>query len=224
MRKLLTLIPAVLLFLGACKKDTVIPPDPYFRNYFPASVGSYIVYDCDSIVYNDFTGGIDTFRFEIRELYESAFTDNAGRPAIRLERWKRPQGADWFLKDVWSLVKADLQIEKVEEDVRLIPLMFPVKKGKTWNMNALNAAGKGEVEIIDAHEGFDTGFMQFDSTLTVQNTDPVNLVSEFRNTEVFAANTGLVYKQFKDVRYIIPTPQIKSGVIYTMRAKEIHIE
>jgi hypothetical protein len=224
MRKLLTCICVIVLFLSGCKEDSVIPPDPYFRHYFPANTGSYIVYDCDSIVYNDFTGMVDTFRFEIREFFESSFTDNAGRSAIRLERWKKNEGSSWNLKDVWSLVKTDIQVEKVEEDVRYIRLMFPVKKGKIWNMNALNSSGTREVEIIDAHGPFDTGYLEFDSTLTVQNTDPANLVSEFRNTEIYAVHTGLVYKQFKDVRFIIPTPTIKSGVIFTMRAKEIHIE
>jgi len=224
MVKLYLRIAVLGIFLASCTKDVVIPPDPLYRHYFPATVGTYIVYDCDSIVYNDFTGEVDTFQFEIRESYESAFTDNSGREAIRLERWKRDAQTPWFLKDVWTVVKTGSQVEKVEEDLRYIRLMFPIKEGKTWNMNALNSSQAREVEIIQAHKPYQSGALSFDSTVTVQNNDPVNLVSEYRNTEIYAANKGMVYKQLKDVRYIIPTPQIKSGVIYTMRAKEIHIE
>ncbi len=210
--------------MASCKKDSVIPAESYFRHYFPFTAGSYTVFDCDSIVYNDFTGEIDTFRFQIREVYQSTFTDNAGREAIRIERWKLEPGSSWYLKDVWTLVKTDMQVEKVEEDVRFIRLMFPVKAGKKWNMNAQNSLAAREVEIVAAHVPFNNGTLQFDSTLTVKNTDPENLVSDYRNTEVYAVNKGLVYRQFKDIRFVVPTPAIKSGVIFTMRATEIYVK
>jgi hypothetical protein len=214
-----------LSVLASCKKDSVIPPDPYFRNYFPNKVGSYIIYDCDSIVYDDFNNRVDTFRFKIKELYHSQFTDNSGRSAIRLERWKKPADTlSYFLKDVWQVVKDENQVEKVEEDVRFIKMIFPVKSGREWNVNALNSLGSRMYSYEDAHTAYSNGTLNFDSTVTMRNLDPENLVSEYRNTEIFATNVGMVYKSQVDVAFIIPTPVIKSGYKFTMRAIEVGIE
>lgn len=219
------LFALVLLGVSSCKEDSVIPPDLQYRHYFPATVGSYIIYDCDSVVVNDFTGETDTFRFKIKEYFESAFSDNAGRPSIRLERWKLPaDSTQWFLTDVWYLTKTDLEVEKIEEDVRYIKLMFPVKESREWNINALNSLGQRIVIAEKVHQPFSTGAMQFDSTVTVVNTDPSNLVYEFRDTEVFAANVGLIYKKLVNVSFVVPTPEIKSGSIFTMQAVETGTE
>ena len=108
--------------------------------------------------------------------------------------------------------------------MRFVKLNFPVKSGKVWNVNALNSLGEQEVEYQEVHKPFSTGTLSFDSTITVVNTDPVNLISEFRNTEVFAMNVGLVYKRFVDVDYVVPTPEIKKGVVFTMSAIEFGVE
>jgi len=214
-------IVAIMLVTNGCKKDSIILPEPDYTGYFPDKAGSYIIYDCDSLYYNSFTSMIDTFKFQIKEFYESAYTDNANRRAIRIERWKKTDSLNWWLKDVWSLAKTQKQVEKVEEDLRLVKLVFPVKNEKEWNINALNSGTKRIVNYQDAHKPFSTGVLNFDSTVTVVNIDPVNLVNEYRDTEIFALNVGLVYKRYVDVQYVVPTLQIKSGVIFTMRAVEI---
>jgi hypothetical protein len=117
-----------------------------------------------------------------------------------------------------------VQVEKVEEDVRFIKLVFPVRANLQWNSNALNSLDASTVAYSKVHEPFSTDSLQFDSTITVENIDPVNLVSEYRNTEVFAKNAGMIYKKFVDVKYVVPTNEIKSGLVFTMKAIEIGTE
>jgi hypothetical protein len=222
---LFSLLVCALLTANSCKKDTIQLPEPSYREYFKDAVGSYIIYECDSIIYDDFNQSIDTNSFLIKEYFQSNFVDNSGRNAIRVERWKKPiDSLNWFLKDVWSLVKTDVQVEKVEEDLRFIKLVFPVRESLQWNTNALNSLDARTVTYSKVHQAFSTDSMQFDSTITVENIDPTNLVSEYRNTEVFAKNAGMIYKKFVDVKYIIPTNEIKSGVVFTMKAIEIGTE
>ena len=117
----------VIGLIAACNKTEKEPEQVrFYDEYFTDSVKYYIDYACDSLVYNDFTGDVDTFRFDIREFFESSYIDNAGRRAIRLERWKKTADTTWFLKDVWNLAKTKLQVEKVEEDVRYFKLKFPL--------------------------------------------------------------------------------------------------
>ena len=222
---LFSLLVCALLTANSCKKDTIQLPEPSYREYFNDAVGSFIIYECDSIIYDDFNQSIDTNSFLIKEYFQSNFVDNSGRNAIRVERWKKPiDSLNWFLKDVWSLVKTDVQVEKVEEDLRFVKLVFPVRESLQWNTNALNSLDARTVTYSKVHQAFSTDSMQFDSTITVENIDPTNLVSEYRNTEVFAKNAGMIYKKFVDVKYIVPTNEIKSGVVFTMKAIEIGTE
>jgi hypothetical protein len=220
-RYFLVVLFAIPLFQG-CKKDSVIPPDPYYREYFTAEAGQYIIYQCDSIVFDDFNGTIDTFRFKIKEYYESEFIDNAGRKAMRIERFKQAENAsNWVLSDVWQVVKTDLQVEKVEEDVRMIKLIFPVVDEKEWNINALNNVGARTVAYKDVHLPYETETLSFDSTVTVENTDPQNLINEYRDTEIFAKGLGMIYKRFVNVEYVTPPAVgVESGFVFTMEAIE----
>jgi hypothetical protein len=224
-RNFLILLVAIPLLEG-CKKDSVIPPDPYYRDYFTSEPGQYIIYNCDSIVFDDFNGTIDTFRFRIKEYYESEFVDNAGRNAIRIERYKQPLNAsNWTLSDVWQVTKTDQQVEKVEEDVRLIKLIFPVADDKEWDINALNNLGKRTVAYKDAHLPYSTEALNFDSTVTVENTDPQNLINEYRDTEIFAKGLGMIYKRFVNVQYVTPPAiGVESGTVFTMQAVEFGVE
>jgi hypothetical protein len=208
------------IVLAACKKESIETVPQINTSYIKVQQGFFVEYNCDSVVVDDFNGTIDTFTFQIKEYQQSYFTDNEGRQAIRLERWKRNDSiSTWQLKDVWSLVKTNDRFEKVEEDVRMVKLLFPVREKLEWNLHMLNNSDPRIVTTKDVHKSFVANGITFDSTVTVVNTDPENLVSEFRDTEIFASQIGLVYKKLTDVRYVTP-PQtgIRSGTIYTMKA------
>ena len=70
-------IALISILAASCKDETVLEPEAQFNNYFPAVKGNYIVYDCDSVVYDDFTNTVDTLKFKIKEYYETEFTDNS---------------------------------------------------------------------------------------------------------------------------------------------------
>ncbi len=220
MKSYIFLLVFACIALTACKKERIETVPQNNTAYFVAQQGFFVEYNCDSVVVDDFNGTIDTFSFQIKEYQQSYFTDNEGRQAIRLERWKRQDSTlSWQLKDVWSLVKTSDRIEKVEEDLRMVKLLYPVRENLEWNLHMLNNSDPRIVNCKDVHQSFNMNGVAFDSTVTVVNTDPENLVSEYRDTEIFAAQIGMVYKKLTDVRYVTP-PQtgIRSGTIYTMKA------
>ncbi|MGL4599751.1 MAG: hypothetical protein ACRCYO_19650, partial [Bacteroidia bacterium] len=71
------LLVLVLVSVVACKKDKPVPDLGY--TYFPDQVGHWAIYEMDSTVYDDFTNDTVHYRYQIRELIESEFTDNQGR-------------------------------------------------------------------------------------------------------------------------------------------------
>lgn len=207
-------------------------------NYFPNQVGKYVVYDVDSFYYDNFYNPvkIDTFKFQIKEKIESIYADNQNRPTIRLERYKKnyiatiPYNAlPWILKDVWAENLTSRTAEKVEENVRFVKLVFPVKENQIWNGNAQNTKDSWDCnyEFFDVSKTI--GTIHFDSVLQVTQIDDklANLIAHQYYIEKYARNVGLVYKQEIDIQsqninsdpsfYSKPIMQrITSGFQYTM--------
>jgi len=144
-----TLVVIVLLF-AACKKDKAVETVDIGYNYFPTEVGRYVVYQVDSISYDDFFTPvkIDTAHFQLKEVIESVFTDNEGRASERIERYVRyADTLPWSLRDVWYQTRSTTKAEKVEENVRFIKLTFPTQNNQKWNGNApyLHLLGNGGI-------------------------------------------------------------------------------
>ena len=207
----------ILLFMGvmvlsivACKKDP--EPRPYLGyNYFPLDEGKWIIYTVDSIVYNEFTQSTDTFKFELKEKTGSVFTDNAGNESRQIERYKRNSANEkWKLTDIWVSTLTEARAEKVEENVKFVKLVFPVKKSKTWDGNAFNNMEKWDYEYVTTHHSQSINNIPFDSTLTVQQTASYNLIETKNYKEIYAANIGLIYKEIIDIKTEV-NGAIKSG-------------
>ncbi len=78
------------LFFFSCKKDVETVPSPDMGyNYFPEDIGSYVIYEVDSIAYDDKSHAPDTTRYLLKEVIASSFIDNSGRPTLRIERFKK---------------------------------------------------------------------------------------------------------------------------------------
>lgn len=187
-----------------CKKEETPPNMGY--NYFPIKVGRYIVYNVDSIFYDDFTGLIDTTKFQLKEKIESVFYDNEGRSTLRLERYVKyfndsiPYSSmNWGLRDVWASNRTSTTAEKVEENQRFIKLAFPVKENQSWNGNAQNTLGELSYEYLFFDETRTIGGIYFDSTLQVTQLEEEFLYSKKYFIEKYARNVGLIYKQVIEV-------------------------
>jgi hypothetical protein len=190
--------------VAACKKEGTVPDLGY--GYFPDQVGKYVIYDVDSFYYDDFTGLIDTSKFQLKEKIESVYQDNQGRPTLRLERSVRfynpliPYASiPWTLRDVWAANRTNTTAEKVEENVRYIKLAFPVKEGQVWNGNAQNTGPEQKYTYYFYDQARIIGGRLFDSVLQVNQHDQVDLIQKKLYVEKYAKNTGLVYKHVIDV-------------------------
>jgi uncharacterized membrane protein len=123
--KLIFGILFIVIVFFSCQKDSSTTPVDIGYGYIPEKTGYYIVYDCDSVAYNSFTNKIDSFKFQIKEVIESYFLDNANRNTQRIERYRKNYSAtvpynsmQWVLKDVWYANKTNTTFERVEENQR----------------------------------------------------------------------------------------------------------
>lgn len=200
MKKIVAVI--LLIFaIASCKKDSTLPSVDMGYQYFPINKGHWIIYDVDSTVWDDFFPLEDsrhdsTFKFQLKELTESVFNDNTARPTERIERYKKYDTGNWFIKNVWFTNRTNTTAEKVENNTRYLKLTFPVRKSIAWNGNIYNTQEKQDYIYKEVNSPFTVNGISFDSTLTVlQKVDTSSLIKKEYAIEVYAKNVGLIYKK-----------------------------
>ncbi len=191
-----------ILMFDSCKKEDSTLDMGY--DYFPDQVGRYIIYDVDSTYYDNFftPAKATNYKFQIKEKIESIFYDNQSRPTMRLERYVKyydsivPYSAmSWTLRDVWMANKTTTTAERVEENVRFVRLIFPVRDNKSWDANAQNTDDTRDFsyEYVDASQGI--GGNNFPKVLqTLYDDGGRILTSREHRTEKYASGVGMVYR------------------------------
>ena len=216
MRKLIfSLVCMLLVATYSCKKDTVSSAPDQGYSYYPAKLKSYIIYDVDSIVYDDFKKDTTEYKSQIKEVMDSVFTDNQGRSSMKIIRYVKPYNdtipyaqMSWKVKDVWYATKTSSNVEVIEENIRFLKLYFPVKKNTAWNGNVYNTMGDWQYTYSEVDVALTLNSNYFDSTATVLQKDYTDLIDRKYYVEKYAKNVGLVYREIIDVH----SNTIKSGV------------
>ena len=221
----------VLVFFG-CKED-VAEPNMIGEEYYPLELGSFIVYDVDSIVHDNALGIHDLHEYQIKEVVHSTFEDNEGNEMYRIERFWRPDSsASWQLKDIWSRGIYDNRAYKIEEDVRYVRLVFPFREALEWDGNAENIHEEWEHSLDYYEMPTEIGAMNFSNTAFVKEVDNVNLIRAEIGESIYAKNVGLVYKRLDTLDFdtIVPIgtmwepEDVKLGIEYEMIYVEHGVE
>ena len=208
MRFLSLLLACILLIY--CKKPSTNTLD-LGLDYYPIAIDYWLEYDVDSISFSDFTDPItiDTATYKIREIIESSYQDLNNEENFRVESYKRiADSMNWIIEDVFSLKQSSINTQKVENDLRFIKLVFPIKKSKTWNGNiyldVIDEPSLGfynpnkfewEYTYSETNQSLDIGKFTFENCVTVIQIDEENLFEKKYSKEIYAKGIGLVYKE-----------------------------
>jgi len=203
------LVCLIIICFFSCKKKDANSVD-LLKEYYPLEIGFWQEYQVDSISFNDFTTPItiDTNSYFIKEIVESAFLDLNNEENLRIEKFTRNDSTSWSIDQIFSAKVSDVNLQKVENDLRFIKLVFPPKENKTWNGNIyIDAIDEATLEYynpkkysweyvyLDVHEAKTVGNFSFDSTVTIIQIDDENLFEKKYSKEIYAKNIGLVYKE-----------------------------
>ncbi len=215
------------MFFSCAKKK--IPQDESLLglDYYPTTIGKYVIYDVDSTIYNSLTQDTVVTKYRIKEKITELFTDNEGQDALRLERFIKKYNPNkpydsiaWAIKEVWMVNANKKSVQVVEGNVRFTKLVFPIQQGANWNGNAKNTIGEWmyTYEYIDKAETI--GSKQLDKVLNVKQKNYRTLISYQNYTEKYAKGVGLVYREITDIlsnNVIVNVPvegRIEDGLIY----------
>lgn len=235
---LLTVISA--LFIASCNKDPEVYEAGTVKEYAPLIIGKYISYNLDSTVFINFGTKDTVIKYQVKHQVDALITDNLGRPAYRIIRYRRKTAANpWVPDNTFMAVPTDFAMEFIENNMRFLKLKGPVREGYTWKGNSyidtysLNSNVK---YLDDWNYTYDSvnvkktiGTFMLDSTIHVAQRNEVignprdaNSYSEINfSSENYAKGLGLVYRNFLHIEYQPPRPgvgayRIGYGVKMTM--------
>lgn len=199
-------------------------------DYYPTTQGKYVVYDVDSTVYTDLPLSSITTKYRIKEKIADSFTDNEGKPAIRLERYikmynpnKSYDSIPWTIKEVWMINADNKSVQVSERDIRYTKLIFPIQEKAGWNGNARNTLGERNYsyEYIDKTETINSNVLE--KVLLVIQLEQKTLISFQNYTEKYAKGIGLVYREITDIysNNVLPNVpienRIEKGLVYKQK-------
>ncbi len=223
----------VLLFsVSSCRKkeEESVAAIDLGKAYYPETLGKFVVYDVDSTWYNELTFQPTTVKYRIKEKFTQVFTDNENKPAIRIERYiklfnpaKPYDSIPYTIKDVWQANVSDKSVEVVEENIRYVKLVFPIKEGQTWKGNVRNTLSERTYKIEYSDRSENINGVALNQVLSVKQIDFPTLISYQYEQEKYAKGVGLVYREIKDIysnTVVAGVPienRIEKGIIYIQK-------
>ena len=225
---MILLVTGIAVF--SCKKKKEAEKPDIGEAYYPATIGRYVIYNVDSTVYNEFTYKPKYSKYQIKEKIEEEYTDSQGRPALKLARYIKkfdsliPYSAmPWVIKDIWQVNITKKNVEVVEENIRFVKLIFPVKDNSTWDGNSTNTIGEWQYKYTYTGNKETINNILFENVTLVTQKDFQTLISRDYYVEKYAKEVGLVYREiihisFKDtvvpLSFPLTSVHKKYGVVY----------
>ena len=230
MKKIIPLFTLVILF-AACKKESEQLQITPISDYAPLTVGKYVTYSLDSLVYINF-GSTEAHRlYEVKYLTADSLTDLLGRKAFRIVRFIRTLPDGIFTPDnTFVAVNTGTNFEFTENNLRYLKLTQPIKNDKTWKGNsAIDVTSIGtELQYLanwdytysEVDQPKKVGIFNLANTITVNQIDesvnlPVipagqpnqtNIASRDFSKEIYAKGIGLVQRDFIHFEYQLAFP------------------
>ncbi len=215
--RFLFLIGFVLIAtLVSCKKESEQLNTASIETYNPLKVGKFIEYRLDSLVFVSFGSFSEIHSYKVKYEVNSSIIDNLGRPSWRIFRYIKPLNSGSYTPDAtFTATNTGKGLEFVENNMRFLKLQLPFREGYSWKGNSFidTYSGSSNVRYLDdwdyiyedANLPKTVGSLSFDSTVTVQQrndsiglplTPQTQYAEKNLGREIYAANVGLVFKQF----------------------------
>lgn len=212
---------SILIGLGSCTSEKETLSFAEIADYAPYSVGKYITYRVDSLVFTNFGRTIEIHKYQMKHVVDATFTDGMGRPSYRIIRYITDSTAStpWQPDGTYFITPVNDQLEVVEDNRRVIKLHQPIRAEYTWKGNRFlpndpyeplyNFSNDDAMADWDFRiDGDPTTFTHrgntYSNVLTIDAVDEafnVPIVNQnvyaslSRSVEKFSKNIGLVYRQ-----------------------------
>jgi hypothetical protein len=210
----------MLFLFASCTKENANFTLESVNDYFPLQVGKYITYNLDSTVFTNFNQDLTIKHYQAQYRVDSEVTDNLGRAAFNISRYLRTDSTQpWTIDNVFTAVPTGKSIELIQDNLRFIKLIMPIKDGFSWTGNSYlpydpyRSYGFADPVFMEdwnyTYENVDSsitiGSNNFPNTITVAEIDDTigdpkvagtKYAERTYSIEKYAKNIGLIYKEF----------------------------
>ncbi|WP_070138230.1 hypothetical protein [Crocinitomix algicola] len=196
--KLFSVIFIIAFGLIACKKDE--PKSIYYGyEFFPVHEGHFRVYDVVDIFHDvALDPQHDTSRYQIKEVIAENLVDGEGDTIQKIRRyWRESDTLAWEIKDIWTQKRTKTTGEVLEENKRMIKLIFAIAYERSWDGNALNNLDRLEYYYDEIYEPYQLDAVEFDSTVIVEKENFSSFIDYRRQYDVYAKNIGIIKSVYK---------------------------
>jgi hypothetical protein len=239
---LITVALACFVFFSCNRETEQLQMEP-LSDYVPLQVGKYLTYRLDSTVFTNFGTAVAVRSFQEKHIVDAKITDALGRDSYRILRFTRDTAGiqPWAPAGIYSITPTDNTIEIIENNMRFIKLVKPVKQDNSWKGNRYLAddafSPSYNFSIVDAGmEDWDYTYTSmgdavtikgktYNDVLTVDAVDVVDNANESKYTvlnpasvasvnhvqDKYAKNLGLVYQKFIMWEYQPPNGSNQTG-------------
>jgi hypothetical protein len=202
----------ILFAFFACER-VVETLDPISYDYFPLSTNKFKTYKIDSTVYDEYNCSVVLTSYYIKEITGAEGTDAEGDPYYPVYRYiTYDTSQPWVLLNIWTEKIEDNQVQRVEDNQRLIKLVFPVLNDKRWDgipyirRDTLVPLRGGVIDMYKDWDDFvihnvgetfvDTvsGTLYTDA-VQISQVDKTNNIERRFSREVYAKDIGMVYRE-----------------------------
>lgn len=234
-KHLLFILSLLVVTITSCKKDSIIPPSPDYKVYYPLVTGQYRIYDVDSIQFYDVTLTSDTFHFQIKEevdsvvMYEDGFTSKTW---YEVKVYRRTDSSQVWQQTGYAMqgISNDMA-DRIQNNLHIIKMSFPVALGRTWKGNAFLT---DSINSTIYNPDLDYSYTTLDTTINYQNNvydscavvtsfDSQNLITKDIEREIYSYGIGLVYKNSTHVErqtIVVDSWIPEKGAVVTYRLLE----
>lgn len=236
------LLSVVLLsfFVASCgKNETETLPD-LAKDYFPLQIGKTLTYDIDTVFYDPQPGNtvkIDTFRWQIKEVFVDTFKDATGLLTYKIERSERRRGdtSKYEVRKIFTTALSENEVLRTEDNLKFIKMPRFLGEKTTWDGNVycdqsliIEVAGermglfskKWNYEVLTLGKAEKVGTKDFTDILTIRAQSDTRILTEKRyNLEKYAKGIGLVYKE----QHILDTQKLDANTAWEKKAERGYI-
>jgi hypothetical protein len=205
----------LVLFLGACQKQTIEIKFEPIESYFPIKKGTALIYRLDSTSYTGVNNAKVVNSYIIRDVLDSNITDNLGKTTYIYKRSIRNKldTTKWDLLLTYRVSIDSSKLYITENNLRFIKMVSPIREGLTWKGNSF--INTNENTGLAYYENWDYTYGKPSESLIINNTPFTSTLTIFQKNdtignpidrkqysailfskEVYAKDIGLVYKEF----------------------------
>lgn len=215
-----SILPLAIILLGmllfnSCKKETFTTSDMEIgHNFYPLEMGKYVVYDVDSLIWDDFLKTKVPSQCQLRYDVTDTFRNDTNELGYLITVRYRKTVADAYVPhDVLYAVRHDNKLVVTHHNLKFIKLTFPVADGINWNGNAMIPLNDSDNVQYDNNnwnyvytnydDTYNTGIKLYPHTVTVNeiddqlnNPDEDSTAYAYKNfsQEIYAYNVGMIYR------------------------------